>query len=275
MDLCPDAEFHWQFCVCGVLTDSDAAELDLSGIPMESVAEVEESLHLFNGLEKVIMCDCGIPSEEMDALWKRHPETRFVWTVSVAKARFRTDTTALIFFTYGYSGDDTKQGDDIRDKDCGEMKYLVDLVCLDIGHMSIRDLSFLEYMPNMEYLLLCDNGIRDITPVGGLNKLKYLETFNNPISDLSALAGCTALEDLNFTYNTPKDVTFLKELPNLKNLWATGGLLTKDQVAWMEEEFADINLVLYSGRSTAAGWRELPNYYKQRDLLGMWYMTTP
>lgn len=275
LQACPEAEFHWNFSLCGVSVSSDDREVDLSGVPMESVETVEDSLGLFNHLEKVIMCDCGISSEEMDALWKRHPEVRFVWNISLGKASVRTDITALIPFKYGYSGSPYKTGDDLLDRDCTEMKYLVDLVCLDLGHMSIRDLSFLEYMPNMEYLLLCDNGIRDITPIGGLKKLKYLEIFNNPITDISVLEGCTALEDLNATYNPVEDVTVLQTLPNLKNLWMTAGLLTKEQVAWLEAEFSDINLQLYTGRSTAAGWRELPNYFKQRDLLDMWYMTTP
>lgn len=273
--VCPGADVRWQVSLCGIRASSDSKELDLSGIPMEDVSCVEESLKYFPNLEKVILCNCGLPSEELDAMWKRNPEIRFVWNVLIGKADIRTDITALHFYKYGYGGSDYKQGDDIKDSDCAEMKYLVDLVCLDLGHMSVKDLSFLEYMPNMEYLLFCDNGIKDITPVGTLKKLKYLETFNNPITDISALAGCTALEDLNVTYNPLKDVTVLKELPNLKNLWISGGLLKTDQVAWLEEEFSDINLVLYSGRSTAAGWRELPNYYKQRDLLDMWYMTTP
>lgn len=272
---CPDVQFHWNFTLCGVSVSSDAQEVDLSGISMESVDAVENSLPLFNDLKKVIMCDCGISSQEMDALWKRHPEIRFVWNISLGHASVRTDITALIPFKYGYTGNPDKPGDDLRDKDCTELKYLVDLVCLDLGHMSVRDLSFLNHMPNMEYLMLCDNGIKDITPVGGLKKLKYLEIFNNSIADISVLAGCTALEDLNATYNPLADVTVLQELPNLQNLWLSGALMTQEQTAWLEEVFADINLVLYSGRSTGAGWRELPNYYNQRDLLDMWYMTTP
>jgi hypothetical protein len=31
-------------------------------------------------------------------------------------------------------------------------------------------------------------------------------------------------------------------------------------------------IVYTEGSSTARGWRELPNYYAQRDILGMWYM---
>ena len=51
---------------------SDVSEIDLSGYEMEDVSEVEELLPIFCNLEKVIMCNCGIPSKEMDALNKRH-----------------------------------------------------------------------------------------------------------------------------------------------------------------------------------------------------------
>lgn len=271
----PEITFLWEFQLCGITVSSSDKEIDLSGIVMESVEEVENSLKYFNGLERVDMCGCGIPSEEMDALWKRNPETRFVWYARIGKADVRTDVIGFIPFTYGYSGQGTDPAHNLSDRDVTELKYLVDLVVIDLGHMAIRDLSFLQYMPNLEYVLLCDNGIRDVSPLAGLTKLRYLELFNNPISDISALAECPALEDVNVTYNTIQDVTPLLGLKNLKNLWITGGFLTNDQIQQLQDGLPGVNLVLASGRSTAAGWRELPNYYAQRDILGMWYMTTP
>ena len=271
----PEITFLWEFQMCGLTVSSSDTELDLSGIVMESVEEVERNLKYFNGLERVDMCGCGIPSVEMDALWKRHPETRFVWYARIGRADVRTDVIGFIPYTYGYSGQGTDPAHNLSDRDVTELKYLVDLVVIDLGHMAIRDLSFLQYMPNLEYVLLCDNGIRDVSPLAGLTKLRYLELFNNPISDISALAECPALEDVNVTYNTIQDVTPLLGLENLNNLWITGGFLTNDQIRQLQEGLPGVNLVLASGRSTAAGWRELPNYYAQRDILGMWYMTTP
>ena len=68
----------------------------------------------------------------------------------------------------------------------------------------------------------------------------------------------------------------LLELENLKNLWASAIHLPEDQVELLETELGGkINLQLYQSRSTGGGWRELPNYYAQRDLLGMPYFTTP
>ena len=267
----PEVEFLWDFELCGVSVNSGDTEIDLSDIRMKSVEEVEESLRYFNHLEKVIMCNCGISSEEMDALWKRHPETRFVWSVKIGVGTVRTDVTGYIPYKYGYASSGT-----LHDKECTEMKYLVDLVCLDLGHMQVKDLSFLEYMPNMEYLLLCGNGISDISPIANLKKLKYVELFQNQITDISPLAECPLLEDINLCYNHVADVTPLLELENINNLWFTSMYLEEDQIRILEENFSDIDkLLIHAGRSTSEGWRDLPNYFAQRDILGMWYMVTP
>ena len=265
----PEIEFLWCFELLGVPVDSNIKEIDLSGIEMESVEEVEESLKYFNCLEKVVMCDCGISSEEMDALWKRHPETRFVWSVKVGKMKLRTDITTLMPYQYGYSN-----GKDLYDSDCAEMKYLVDMVCMDLGHQTVKDLSFVAYMPNLEYLLLCDNGIKDISPLAGAPKLKYLELLLNPLTDVSALAACPALEDVNLCSTPVTDIAPLLQLQNIKNLFMSTRYLNEEQIRQLEQAYPDANVMIHDGRATGHGWRNLQNYFNQRDLLGMEYMIT-
>lgn len=268
----PNVNFQWRFFLFGIETDSNARELDLSGISMESTEEVESYLKYFNGLEKVIMCDCGISSEEMDQLGKRWPDIRFVWNIMVGIYKVRTDVTTLMPFQLGYDGLTSEKK--LRNLHCTELKYLVDLVCIDFGHMEVRDLSFVQYMPDLEYLLLCGNGIKDITPLAGLQKLKYLELFANSVTDISALSQCPALEDVNLCYNTITDITPLLELENLNNIWISGWNLDEEQIALLQQAHPDANIVLDAYRSTGRGWRDLPNYFAQRDLLGMWYMVT-
>lgn len=267
----PKVEFLWDFQLWGVTVNSGDTEIDLSDIRMDSVEEVEQSLKYFNRLKKVVMCNCGISSEEMDALWKRHPETRFVWSVKIGVGTVRTDVTGYIPHKYGYAG-----GGTLKDQDCTELKYLTDLVCLDLGHMAVKDLSFLEYMPNLEYLLLCGNGISDISPIANLKKLKYVELFQNNITDISPLAECPLLEDINLCYCHVADVTPLLKLENINNLWFTSMYLEEDQIQILKDNFSHIDkLLIHPGRSTSEGWRDLPNYFAQRDVLGMWYMVTP
>ena len=49
-------------------------------------------------------------------------------------------------------------------------------------------------------------------------------------------------------------------------------MLKKEQRQMLEESHPDARIVYATVSAVCDGWRELPNYYKQRDLLGMFYM---
>lgn len=264
----PNVAIGWDFELCGVTVNTNDTEIDLSEIEMESVDEVENSLKYFNNLEKVVMFKCGISSEDMDALWKRHPETRFVWGAYIGGHYFRTDETTFMPWKQGFARDGSRG---ITDEECVELKYMVDIVCMDIGHQAITDLSFLYYMPNMEYLMLCEGKITDLTPVGSLKKLKFLELWMNPVSDFSPLAGCTALEDINFTRMHVDDLSVLYDLP-LKNIWLSRWYFEKEELEPLFEAFPDATIQSRGEWPTTFGWRLLPNNRAQRDLLEMFYI---
>lgn len=267
----PNITCHWSFTFFGQEVTSDTEEIDLSGIQMDSVEELEAGLTYFNNLRKVTMCDTGLPSEEIDALWKRHPETRFIWNVKIGKFWIRTDATTLMPFQYGYNG---TKGIRLYDKDCTELKYLVDMVCMDFGHMGIQDVSFLAYMPNLEYLIIADAPVTDISAMANLKKLKYLEAFLCHIFDISPLLGCTALEDVNLSNNPIQDITVLGQIESLNNIWISGREWPYEQKQILNAAKPDAKIVYYQDvGSTSKGWRSLDNYFNQRDLLGMWYMS--
>ena len=264
----PDTTFVWDFEVCGVQTNSLAEKLILSGIPMESVEAVEESLKYFYNLTWVEMCDCGIASTEMDALWKRHPETRFVWSVQVGMCKLRTDIVTFMPFKFGYDG-----FLDLMDEDMGEIIYCVDLVCLDMGHMGITDYSFLRYLPKLKYLILADTHGTDFSALAELKELVFLELFMTQFDQAEVLTGLTNLEDLNLGNSQIDNVEPFKQMTWLKRLW-----LPAARKVWGEERQALIEalpdtIVNFQGAgSTEGGWRESPNYYAMRDLLEMGYL---
>ena len=267
----PEITFHWPFTFLGLEVTSDTAEMDLSGIRMENVEELEAGLKYFNNLEKIVMCDTGLPSSVIDDLWKRHPETRFVWNVKIGKFWVRTDITYLMPFQYGYNG---TKGIQLRDRDCREMKYLVDLVCIDFGHMGITDCSFLAYMPNMEYLILSDTMVSDISAMENLKKLKFFEAFKCNIRDITPLLGCTALEDVNLCNNLIKDISVLGQIETLNNIWISGINWPQDQKDALEAAKPDAKIVYWQNwGSTGRGWRYLKNYYDHRDFMDMFYLT--
>lgn len=263
----PDVCFVWNFTLCGVEVTTQDTLVDLSNIPMESVQEVESSLPYFNNLERVIMCDCGISNEEMDALGKRNPETRFVWTVSIGpNVRLRTDATYFMPYQYGAH---------LNDSHTENLKYCIDLICIDLGHMNVSDVSFLRYMPHMKYLLIAISPVADISPLAGLQELEYAELFYSNIRDYTPLLTCPNLRDLNICYATPPDCSVLKQLTWLENLY----IKEWEPITYIDElreALPNTNIVYRSYESpssTADGWRKLPRYYAMRDLLGMPYFT--
>lgn len=263
----PQISFQWDLTLFDITTSNTATTLILSDIPMTDTSEVESYLKYFPNLERVEMCNCGIPSAEMDALSQRYPDIRFVWTIKVRYGTLRTDAIAFIPFKLGYHIDNP-----LYDNDCTELKYCIDLICLDMGHMKIRDVSFLEHMPNMKYLILGDTPVKDFTPIASLTELIYLEIFNVQFTQHELLLGLTKLEDLNLGSTPTRDIDVLKQMTWLKRLWVPGTRLNGYQYDELVKALPDTQVVMYAMHSTDKGWRNNQNYRDMRDLLGMWYM---
>lgn len=262
----------------GVSFDTEATELFFNDIPMESVDAVEKILPLLPRLTKVEMCNCGIPSEEMDALWKRHPETRFIWSVKIGRVTLRTDLTSFIGAKYGYLAD-AKIADPWQDKhnrlfdeDCVEFKYLVDMVCLDLGHMGITDYSFVAHMPKLRYLILADTQGSDFSPLAGLQELVFLELFLTDFNQPEILLTMPKLEDVNIAFTLVDDPTYLKQLTWIKRLWMSYAKMTYNEYVSVREALPNAQVDFTAEHSTANGWRTGYLYYEMRDYLGMYYL---
>ena len=266
----PNVTFFWDFEVFGKSVNSQTTKLILNDIPISSIEEVAQIMDCFYNMELVEMCHCGIPSEEMAKLRERFPNTKFVWTIKVGWAEVRTDITTFMPFKLGFRDSNSA----FTDAHATELKYCTDIVCMDLGHQFVKDLSFLAYMPNMQYLLLCELPAQDFSVLAGLTEIKYLELFLTQFSDTALLAGMTKLEDLNLCYTAVNDITPLLEMKNhLRHLWING----TNAIDWRERKQLQntlVNTVIRYGYvgSTEGGWRHTPNYYAQRDLLEMNYL---
>lgn len=267
MCLHPEITFVWNFEVFGIPVTSLDTQLILNEIPMESVAEVEDSLKYFYDMQWVEMCDTGISTEEMASLQERHPDTRFIWKVNVGKCVLRTDATSFIPYHFGY-----KNGSKLYDEDIGELKYCIDMVCMDLGHMGISNYDFLNYMPKLQYLILVDTKGTDFSPIANLKELVYLEIFMTKFSQTELLTGLTKLEDLNLAWAKVENIEPLLEMTWLHRLWIPGNYLTHEEIAALKEALPDTIFCFHSAECTDQGWRDSPNYFEMRDLLGMFYM---
>lgn len=264
--------FLWNFEVYGVQTNTLEEFLELSNIPLDDTEELEAALPLFYNLKKVDMLKCGISNEDMEALNRRHPETKFVWYVTVGGARLRTDTREFMPYKFGIS----------RIGSLYNLRYCTEIEVLDFGHKRIKDLSYLEYMPKIRFLLLLECDMTDVSIIGNCTSLKHLELGSTPINDFWPLTNLTNLDDLNLSY-TPfyydkkswgkfGDVTPLYQMTWLDRLWLAYSRLGDDGREKMREALPNTEILFLSTSDTDKGWRHSPNYYEMRDILGLWYM---
>ena len=268
----PNVSILWNFTVCGVKTNSLAEFLDLSKIKMENTEELESMLPCFYNLTKVDMINCGLSNSAMEQLNMRHLKTSFVWKVKVSGVTVRTDIKYFMFYKYGLK----------RVGDLSNLRYCTAVEVIDFGHYAVTDISFIEYMPNLRFLLMLETRLADITPVGNCTSLEFAELSDIPITDFWCLTNLTNLKGLNLSY-TPMlgngrglgkfgDITPLLQMTWLERLWLANSRLGAEGQAILREALPNTEMVFYSISSTDRGWRYAPGYFEMRDILGLPYM---
>lgn len=242
----------------GVVVSEDGKEVDLTGVKLEKIEDVDKYMPFYPDAERVYL---GMPEFDNDTIAAfretKRQDYKVVWTVMCGTIPVRTDE---IFFQpiqhYVYY---------FFDEDTVNLRYCEDMICIDLGHMSLHNCDFVLGMPNLKYLVLSWTFIEDITPLASCKNLIWLEVFAMPIKDLSPLKGCTALEDLNLG-RTRGDRSIIAEMTWLKNLhWYETGY---NDLMMLQEAMPDTDVT-----TVITAWRQLPNYFAHRDILGMPYMT--
>lgn len=258
----PDVEFTWELNLFGQTGSSADTHIELTGLSCD-IETLEKALAGLPNLEEVVLSECDIENEQLAALRaKMRPEYKVVWTVMCGEIPVRTDETFFhpvqqhVYYFY--------------DEDCENLVYCEDMICVDVGHMSITHCDWAAGMPKLKYLVLgCCGQLKDISALESCRELVFLELELTSVRDLSPLLGCTALEDINLGYSGAK-VDVLTQMPWLKNIWWSGcGSAGRKQLA---EALPDTNMQFSAENSTSKGWRRLENYYAMRDVLGMPYM---
>nr|MBQ8244025.1 hypothetical protein [Oscillospiraceae bacterium] len=276
----PDRKITWDLEIGGLTFDSSAAEVDLSAVTIEDLAEVERKMTYLPDAEKLILGLCGmdnpdwgasksklaasqIENEDLAAYRDRvRGDYKVVWTVRLGpNIALRTDKDNFMPGHFGVGR--------LFNDHAYNLRYCEDMVCLDLGHMTLSDVSFLEFMPELKYLILAHTEVQYIEPIRSCKKLVWLELDWSCIRDYSPLVDCTALEDLNIG-KTYADIDPICEMTWLKNLYM---IYCSGRDAYTATQALPDTTVVASGNATVGGiWRKLPNYYAMRDMLGMYYM---
>ena len=259
----PQIDSTWELDVLGQTFPDDVTELDFSGTLMNSVDTLEAQMAYFPDLEKLILSDCGLDYEYLAAYRDRVREHyKVVWTVVCGRISLRTDEETLMSYKFNKF--------DLQDKELVNLKYCEDMVCVDLGHNYLRSCDWAAYMPKLKYLILAhNNGLRDISGLANCKELVYLEIGWTALRDLSPLLGCTSLEDINMKY-VFCDADVLIQMPWLKHVFWSG--CPSRNYEMLEGALPDTYLLLKEEGWDTKHWRQMDNYYAQRDLLGMWYM---
>ena len=271
---------NWKVTIGDLTFDENTTEVDLTMVEITDLAEVERKLACLPELESVTFGLCGvdepkwgnsrsklnasaIENEDLAAYRDRVREDyKVVWTVRLGPSiALRTDADNFMPNHFGVG--------QLPDSYAYNLRYCEDMVCLDVGHMTLTDISFVEYMPKLKYLILAWTEVQYIEPIRTCKNLVFLELDNSCIRDLSPLVDCTALEDLNLG-NTFCDVTPILEMNWLKNVYFIDGSRAS---AWKFSQAVPTARVVATGNATVGGgWRRLQNYYDMRDCLHAPYM---
>ncbi len=258
----PQIQFDYCFDFFGKTVTPKLETLNISGIKLKNVAEIDRYLAHFDNLKRAEMRRCGISNEDMDSLKQKYPNTFFIWEVQIGRAWIRTDVKYFMPYQHRLV---------LYDEHVDNLKYLTELICLDMGHMKVTRTDYLAYMPKLQYLLMCSTPITDISHCANMKDLKYLELFLTKVTDFSPLLECKNLVDLNICYTKPSDPLIFGQMKQLENLWF------RNMMDWsirsqLRQALPNTTIVFDPGSSTGGGWRKLPNYYAQRDILHMPYM---
>ena len=227
-----------------------------------NLEDLEKKMSYLSDAKQVFLGKCGLDNEELAALRERVRDSyKLVWTVQLGKKlTARTDdTTFMPVREHVYY---------FLDEDAYNLRYCEDMLCVDVGHMGLTNIDFVKGMPHLQILILAHNGqLQDISPISSCKELIFLELDWSAVKDFSPLVGCTSLEDLNIGLTYPS-VEPLMQMTWLKNLW----MVDRGGAYQLSQALPDTKIVASADVTVGAGWRNLPNYYKMRDMLGMEYM---
>ena len=227
-----------------------------------NLEDLEKKMSYLSDAKQVFLGKCGLDNEELAALRERVRDSyKLVWTVQLGKnLTARTDdTTFMPVREHVYY---------FLDEDAYNLRYCEDMLCVDVGHMGLTNIDFVKGMPHLQILILAHNGqLQDISPISSCKELIFLELDWSAVKDFTPLVGCTSLEDLNIGLTYPS-VEPLMQMTWLKNLW----MVDRGGAYQLSQALPDTKIVATANATVGAGWRNLPNYYKMRDMLGMEYM---
>ena len=214
---------------------------------------LRELLPYFTNCKRIELEDCGLKNRVLGALQQDYPDIQIVWRIHFGCYSVLTDETRILA---------SIKGKELTGEMCSVLKYCTKVRYLDLGHNIINDISFVQYMPDLEVAILAINYWSDASPLANCKKLEYLEIFNTRCTDLSPLAALTNLKHLNICWiKELKDITPLYSLTGLERLWiGCVNKVPREQFDEIRKRLPDTKINTSTDNPTSEGWRKNPRY---------------
>ena len=257
----PGVSFHYTFTFYGQTLSTLDTQVEYKYKYMKDSDEeqIRQILDVMDRCERFVFNACHISNEVMARIREDYRDrTKIVWRVYFGNGGSCLTDREVIRMCYGLTNSNGQA-----------LRYCEDAKFLDFGHNeTLTDISFIQYMPKLEAVILSGSPIRDLTPFAGNQSIYFLEVSNcSYIEDLSPLSDCTNLGMLNISYTGVKDLSPVDNLP-LERLMMAHGKVSDEEIARYQELNPDCWVTSGSNNEYGKGWRyeedgSKSEYYKK------------
>ena len=247
MNALPGKTLHYSFVLFGktLSTTDTRVEYDSVKIGNDGAPLIRQALDIMPKCSYLLLDSCGIDNEVMASIRDSYPNTKVVWRIFIQDANVLTDENVLRITSR------------LNNNNCEPLKYCTEAVYLDIGHNSkLTDISFIQYMPNLECVIVSGASVTDISVFKYCNKLIWLELcFCGYLSDISVLENHPTLKYLNISESSVSDISALENVA----LERFNCMNTKVKSWEVQQHFIDTHpdcITLFKGTQPYGyGWR--------------------
>lgn len=206
MEKFPDIRFHYSFDFFGTTLSTSDETVELKDVKIGNAgeAEIRAALDILPQCTYFKLDNCGIDYAIMASIRDDYPDTKVVWRVDFGGQYSLLTDEQTLRTVYG-----------VYNSHADILKYCTDLKYIDMGHNTeLTDISFIEYMPDLEIVILSGASMTNVDAFANHTKLEWLELANcYALSDISALKTCTGLRFLNICFSKVTDLNPIENLP--------------------------------------------------------------
>lgn len=247
-EIIPGAQFNYNFEMFGKRFNTADLYIVFENTPIgdEGLNTIRMAMDIMPQLYSVSLDKCEVSTPAMAKLREDYPDVQVDWRLYFG-TKFNCMTNEDIL----------RLTDGLYNDNIADMKYLTKARYVDIGHNDrLSDISFLQYMPDLELLIVSGAAVKDLTPLSNAKNLEYLElVFCGNLQDLSPLAGCENLKYLNISMTLVKDLTPLDDLPIERFNCLSMKYLPNSQREHFKEKHPDCLSVFNGTQPYGYGWR--------------------